>query len=183
MNDGNSASRRGSPPAFISRAPSVRSSNWVQIETISLKRRTNRWLTAAVAFIAIVLILVAAMLIVRRQLRNSRAEIERIALEGRSIDQSVNTILLRLSEVAIASRELLIARRADLVRLRSGELRGRRILFASPLRNSRLELQLTFARPWALWEVPLSGTFKRLKSFSIFRMRPGWNTVPLLSTT
>lgn len=124
MNLGNSASRRGSPPAFVSAdSPSMRSSNWVQTETISLKRRKNRWITASVAFLAIILILVAAMLIVRRQLRNSRAEIERIALEGRSIDEFVNTILLRLSEVAITSRELLIARRPDLVRLRSDELR------------------------------------------------------------
>ena len=128
--------RRGSPPAFVNAdSRGVRSSNWVQSDTISLTGRTKRWITAAVAFLAIILILVAAMLIVRRQLRNSRSEIERIALEGRSIDESVNTILLRLSEVAITSRELLIARRPDLVRLRSEELRES----ANSLRQSLTE--------------------------------------------
>ena len=85
--------------------------------------RSTRWITAAVAFLAIISILVAAMLVLARQLRESRSEIEHIAFQGRSIDASVNTILLRLSETAITSRELLIARRPDIVQLRSEELR------------------------------------------------------------
>jgi signal transduction histidine kinase len=92
----------------------------------------TRWVTAAIAFAAIVSILVMAMLLLRRQLRDSRAEIERIALEGRSIDESVNTILLRLSEVAITSREFLMARRQESAQMRAANLRES----ASSLRQS-----------------------------------------------
>ncbi len=58
--------------------------------------RSTRWITAAVAFGAILSILVAAMLVLARQLRESRSEIEHIALEGRSIGASANPIYLRL---------------------------------------------------------------------------------------
>jgi len=88
-----------------------------------VKVRITRWITAAIAFLAIISILLTAIFIVRRQVRNSREEVERIALEGRSIDESVNTILLRLSEVAITSRELLIARVPGVALLRADELR------------------------------------------------------------
>jgi len=90
--------------------------------TMALMVRTTRWITAAIAFLAIISILVAAMLIVRRQLQNSRSEIERITLQGQLMDESFDAILLRLSEVAIASRELLISRGPESAR-RATELR------------------------------------------------------------
>ena len=87
-----------------------------------LEVRATRWITAAIAFLAIVSIFITGQFIVSRQLRDSRSQIERIVLEGQSVDESVNTILLRLSEVAITSRELLIARGSGVTQLRAREL-------------------------------------------------------------
>jgi signal transduction histidine kinase len=89
--------------------------------TIPVRVRFGRWITATVAFGAIIVVLVAATLVLRQQLAASLAEIERIALEGKSVEESIDTVLLRLSEVAIASRALLIAGRPEVDR-RAGEL-------------------------------------------------------------
>jgi signal transduction histidine kinase len=92
-------------------------------DPLPTKVRGARWITASFAFAAIIAVLLAATLVLRHQLQTSRGEIERIAQEGKSVDQSVDAVLLRLSEVAITARELVVARQPQTILRREAELR------------------------------------------------------------